>query len=270
MAIQTDFYTIAGQEKAQVFSVTSEATGRDIEFAFDHDLNTWWEATNTSDQTIILDMQEAITVDTIGVFLKNYNTDIDTSDAGTSTLAIDWSNTGTGGAWTSLTTSAIADIRTHGQPVMFKTAGATQSARYFRIVFSNMAQVAQVAHIFIARKRSLTAHSLYPQQDSRTYSRRTKRGVGQRLARNAFNKIPIEILTRHWILTESADNTLINGVVTDCAGRYRPMIIQEDSNEAQVVRIIDKRNRVGGVHYQIWRPRLTMETLPYILDGEIL
>lgn len=50
-------YTMGAQQFVGIDTVTSEATDHDIEFAFDHNLDSYWKPTSTANQNIELDLK---------------------------------------------------------------------------------------------------------------------------------------------------------------------------------------------------------------------
>jgi len=55
-------YTMAAQQFVDIDSVTSEATNHDIEFAFDHNLDSHWKPTSTANQDIEIDLQYPVDI----------------------------------------------------------------------------------------------------------------------------------------------------------------------------------------------------------------
>ena len=134
-------------EKAHVESVTSEATGFDIENAFDFNPDTYWKPTSTAQQTIDIDLGAVQTVDQFAVWIHNYDTDY---ESGTQTIALG-SDDNDDGNYSAVTTFCQSTFNnTVGQPIYFPCSSPTQrSKRYWRVVISNMTAIAEFSQIFI-------------------------------------------------------------------------------------------------------------------------
>lgn len=264
MSSQTDFYTIDGQEALSVFSITSEVAGREIQYAFDHNLNTYWEATNTADQTITLDLGAAKTIEGMSAFLRNYDINLDNATNAKIEL---WHGTSTSGPWTLLVTITLAVAHTIGKPIVMSAAASEQTKQYWQIRVVTPDPVIQISHLFLWQKRSITTDSYYPEADQLQFGQRRHFAHGRRQVQAPMNRIDQRQFQRRWMIVGNTDRATLQSVISESSGRHLPLIIQEDSDEPMVVEIIDRTFDTRKWQHQMFNPFMNFKTLPYFEPG---
>lgn len=266
MAATTNFFTLAAMERLSIFSVTSEAANREGEFAFDLNLDTWWEPTGSTSEIIILDLGSLLDVNLLILFVRNFDADL-----GNSVLAnISFSHgPGTGGPWTGTNTLTINDKQTLGEPIMLQTDFTTENKRYWRIIAGLMVPVIQFSGLFICRKRTITTDSLFPADDAQRFATKLLPGHGGRSMRLRHNRQLVKSFSRTWQIIGDTDKDTLDAIITESVGRHLPLIIQEDSGTPEVVEITDVRFDQNKQQYQIYRPTITFRTLPFMGAGEV-
>lgn len=260
MPASIDLYTTANMEKVEVDSSPTEAAGHPIENAFDNNPDTYWSPTGTSAETITIDLQEAKYGHAIILLLKDYGTDYDAAVASTLQLngssdGVTWTGGGSGVAI--LTAASIANDQ--NGPIYIRQFGSTQQWRYWRIIITGNGRTPQISGIFICRKFTLSLGNQFPEPDLDQF-------VGD-------HRDTIKQLTRTYMLTNSTDlNYLINAFKESRRGNMRyPVILQEGSNDSDAVlcKFMDDGINRNQISYQIWKPTVHFEGIPYIKDGEL-
>lgn len=269
MAISTEFLTIDAQRLVAIASVTSEVSGQDVEFAFDYNLNTWWEPTSTATQYIILDLQAVQAISGIGLFIRNHETNLSNGDV--ATVIVYYSDTGTSGPWTQYTDLEIdiGDDQTVGDPIIMLTSTSPETHRYWRLGFWLFDPVIQLAHVFLGEVNSIGVPDYYPIDHVIRFGTRMIAGPGGRTMRSPTNAKPINIRTRSWLSSNSNDMDALQAVVDNCGGRELFLMVKPNGETAEVVEILDRELISREVMSGIYAPTLRMRTVPYIIDGGV-
>jgi hypothetical protein len=247
--------------RPEIHSVTSEADGHPVEMAFDWNLDTYWEPTTTGSQTIIIDLQSAQDIDSLALFIRNYNTDF-----GAEIVSLAHSSDGstwiTEASWTLMTYGAVG-IPLKVFPVLTMTA-----YRYWSITFSGtITQKVQVAAIILYNKSTISQGNQDPEADDIEYVVDVLAEDGLPTLKHRVNKMPVRRFIRTWRFVSDADYQVLQQVIADCLGSGRPLILGEDS-AYYLVEIVDDnfdQEKTGAGEYL---PTVTFQTLPYNGDGD--
>jgi hypothetical protein len=264
MATTTQFLVPVDPRAIAITSVTSEATGHPIEFAFDRNLNTYWVASSTATQELILDLGSAFAIDSLVLFIRNY-----TTTAGVNaTVVVEYSDNGT--SWTQFTQleTALSSTYTVGTPLVIKQHTSAQTHRYWRLTFYFFNPVMQIAQLWLCRTKTISVPNTRPENDKRIYGSRVVHGPGGRENRAPINILPVYDRTRTWLTASSADLQALQDVVDLCGGRENLLIHKPAGGTAEVIELRDRRFSPGRMLYGLWKPTITFRTWPYIEAGE--
>lgn len=261
MAQSFKFYTNPNMRKAVVHAITSEATGRDAEFALDYNLDTYWEPTSTANQNFDINLGSDLDVEGFVIFLRNYN-------AGYGIDTVDLQKSNDGSSWSSLSIpKGLLNVNQFG--VLIGDAGSTHTEQYWRFAFTSLGVKPQVASILLFTKYSIATGSLYPEQNDKNYAIKKQMGPGGRTLKRQLNRIAIETFGRTWLLSGDVDRDKLEAMWDDTRGHALPLVMQEDSDDERFVEIIQPQAfNANKIQHQLYRPTITFRTLPYIEDGE--
>ena len=269
MAINTDIFTIAGQRNANIAYASSTVSGRDKQYAFDQNLNTWWEPTSTATQDLIVDLQTAQPIEAFAVFVRNFDTDL--KNSGSALIELNYSDTGILGPWTAWPAVDILldTYQTVGDPLLISPNDTAETHRYWQFVFSGFDPVIQVAHLFLYQKRTISAQDLYPHNDQRIQAQDIQRGPGGRLLRSPRNVLPVWKRRRSWLTQTAADITALENVHEEAGGREQIIIFRPNGETPEVVELRDKRFMPNQIMQGVYRPSINIRTIPFAEAGSV-
>ena len=262
MAQSFKFFTAGSMRKMTVQLVTSEVAGREIEFALDHNLDTYWEATSTAGQTLEFDFGEPVTISSLAVFINNYK-------AAWTTEGIDMYYSDNGTSWTFYTGSLVLANVLGDFGTGLLAPELVQTRRYWKLVFFQIVIIPKVGQIFLCIRHKIDNGNIYPELNDKHYAIKRQMASGGRTLKRQLNRIPIETFGRTWMLSGDTDRDALEAMWDDTRGHGLPLIMQEDNGDARFVEIVaPEKFNANKIQHQLYRPTITFRTLPYIEDGE--
>lgn len=270
MAATTTILVPIDPRDIDVYSITSEVAGHPIEYGIDRNLNTYWQATSTSQQDLIIDIGSSQAVQGIGLFARNY--DVDLSNSETATIVTSYSDTGTSGPWTQFTAIEldIGDQQTVGKPLILSPiASSAQSHRYWRLQFMLFNPVIQLSQLFLITRQILSIPNARPEIDSQVYAQHAVPGPIGRQLRSPINMIPVIDRQRSWLISASADMTALQAIFDGAAGQEQMIILQPSDDDPEVVEIRNAAFVPNQLLSGIYQPSLTFRSVPYIEASEV-
>lgn len=264
MAQSFKFYTTGIMRNILVTSVTSEVAGREIEFAFDNNLDTYWKATSTANQDVIMDFGSGNTIAVAGFacFCRNYKASFATAVA-----QLYYSDNGS--AWTLWTGVAIQFLNLQSNGIFLDDPSATETHRYWKINMHDILTIPEIAGFFLLKKHTIASGSIHPEKNDKEYVVKKYAAAGGRALKRQVNRIAIETFGRTWLLSGDTDRDALEAMWDNARGHSLPLFMVEDSDDARLVEIVSPlRFNDNKLQYQIYRPTIEFRTLPYIEDGE--
>lgn len=261
MAQSFKFFTVGNMRNIIVQSVTSEVAGRELEFALDHNLDTYWKATSGAVQTLEFDFGEAVTISSLAVFINNYN-------AAWTTERFDmyWSDNGT--SWTFYAGPLILSTALNNFGVALLAPELVATHRYWKLVLYQLVLIPNVGQIFFCIRHKVDTASFYPERNLKEYIIKKQMAVGGRRFIVQPNRIAAETLRRTWFLSGDTDRDALQAMWDDTRGHSLPLVMQEDNGDARIVEIVAPATFSDNkIQHQLYRPTITFRTLPYIEDG---
>lgn len=245
-----------------VTSVTSEATDHEIEFALDYNLNTFWKATTTANQDIILDFGVAVPIDGMAFFLRNYKA------AFVLDIGLLWySDNGT--SWTIWPQAQLIFNTVNAFGVTLNAGDSTKTHRYWKISTRDATTIPEIAQILLFKKITVPQANILPELNERSYFSKVLVGAGGRMHKRQVNRNRIETFGRTWLLKGNADRDKLASMWDDSRGHSLPLVMQEDSSPARFVEIVAPQTfNDNQLSFELYRPTITFRTLPFIVDGE--
>lgn len=264
--MSTSLYpTAAIMRQAEVHSVTSENGANLIENMLDHSLDSYWQPTTTGDQAIIIDLQSAKTVDSVVLWVHNYETDhgptsspfieVDHSDDGSS-----WGTTWVVITWASI----IANYMDAGLVVLASAGSVTK--RYFRIRLLNMATTIELSFFAVAQKYQLGRDPDYPHRPQKTYNNTVRRLPSGRLSVARGTGLPFEDWSAVFSAFLAADLTMLEAIFDQSLGCGAPIAYQTDANSHKLVWLVNDFVP-EELAYQVWRVTMEFSDVRYTADG---
>jgi len=260
----TNFYTTEAHENAVVISVTSEAAAfLPKECLLDQNLDKSWVPSSTSNQNIDVDCGSAVTVDAMGLWIKNYDTDF-------SGISIYRYGSANNVDWDLLNPTLTP---TNGVPLVYSDLGSQASYRYWRFHIEGIPSLPYVTQVFLLRKRSLSRNHVrngsvdYPKFDNTAV---ITTGNRQHIHYNYKNSI--QHFDRKYHLVNSTDLTWVDNVISDCSGRRNIFIYNVDTPSAAsyVCRMENDYTTYNEIAAYYREVTLKFNSLPYIEAGETI
>lgn len=268
MASSSKFFTIGGMEKVQVDSVTSEASGHEIEFGLDHNLDTYYKGSSTASQQIVLDLQEAKQIDGIFLWCHNYDTDHKGSSARFAVHVGD-GDEGTPASFDVLVHDVtLESLQTVGEPLLHLDFGTSATKRYWRFWMSGTYDTyLETSMMFMYRERIVNIGNAWPETEIDTYHNQSFKAQGGRTFVARQSRQRTTTIPRRWIISGTADFNALQNAFRDSSGAAFPLIFNEDS-EYRAVRFQSSAMRQLQSDYLLYDVNLVMDQLSYIEDGE--
>jgi hypothetical protein len=263
MATSFNFYTTAATMNLIVDAVTVEAPGFPIDYAFDNNLSTYWKGPAGA-QLIDVDLGAAFSIDAWALTFSTYTVEP------LGTMSIYYSDNGS--SWTLWTDSLVTlnTLWTSGDPVLFDKPGTSESHRYWRYSLNVSSGILNITQLFLLQERSLAIGNIYPEPDHIEYAVRAQHQPGIRTLKRLINGVAVERFVREFLLTSDAELATLQAVYDDSKGILRPLLVQEDSNNPKVVELTTRRFAPNKIQFQLYKPTIRYQTLPYIEAGENL
>lgn len=263
MAQSFKFFTVGNMRNITVQFVTSEVAGRELEFALDHNLDTYWEPTSTTDQTLEFDFGEPVTISSLAIFINNYK-------AAWTTEGFDMYYSDNGTSWTFYTGSLILATALGDFGAALLAPELVQTRRYWKLVLFQIVIIPQVGQIFFCIRHKVDTASMHPERNEKEYIIKKQMGTGGRTLISQLNRIAAETLRRTWLLSGDTDRDALKAMWDDTRGHSLPLVMQEDSGDARIVEIVAPAAfNDNKIQHQLYRPEITFRTLPYIEDGKL-
>ena len=257
------FHTIGNMEKVESDGISSEASGHDQEDGLDHNLDTWWAPTNTAVNACEFDFQEAKTVDGLGLWVHNYDTDIGVEQAEIS-YSTDGSSYTIVDAW-----QILASAGALGTPMKLFPTISESAYRYWRCTFgSTITQVIEISQWFFWRRYTVTVAGSLPWLDEDIFHNRVADLGGGRIMVTGTARDKTQTFTRTYEYLSSTDFTALQNAFEDCKGSRFPFINQEDGSTNHLVRFDQDILVANQVANGLYSPTVRFRTVPYIRDGE--
>lgn len=265
MAQSFKFYTTGNMRTVDVTFVTNQRIPNRIEYAFDNNLDTFWEALNISNIDIELDfgVGNTISVSAFAVFCRNYNETFFTTVA-----ELYYSDNGT--SWTFWPSTFIQFSNLQSNGIVLIDTPTTRTHRYWKIAISGVINIPEVAGFFLLTKHTIASGNLEPDVNDKNYAIKKQRAPGGRTLKRQLNRVAGETFKRTWLLTDDTDRDVLEAIWDDSGGHALPLFMVEDSDDARLVEIVEPvAFNDNKMQHQLYRPSITFRTLPYIEDGEL-
>jgi len=261
-------FATGAMRRVEVESVTSEATGYDIENALDFCLKTYWKPTTTGDQTIVFDLQVAQKVDAWGLFIHNYETDHGPTSS--PEVVVSWSDDNV--SWTGFDTCTFEDMGashvTNGGLVKLEGFGA-QTRRYWKFVFQNMATTIEISQFLLMQRRTVSVNPSYPTASPKSFGNLVTWLHTNERSVAAGSSIPFCSYQRKWTLFLSADADTMEAAYDGSYGDRFPIIYQETTGEHMLMYITSSDFSLVPREHEVWDLSLNFVQVPYLPDGEV-
>lgn len=265
MAQSFKFYTTGNMRTVDVTFVTSQRIPNRIEYAFDNNLDTYWEPLNISNQDIEMDfgVGNTISVSAFALFCRNFNETFSTGEA-----QLYYSDNGT--SWTLWTGVVLEFFDLQRDGIVLIDTPTTRTHRYWKIAITGVINIPEVAGFFLLTKHTIASGNLEPDVNDKNYAIKKQRAPGGRTLKRQLNRIPVETFKRTWLLTNDTDRDVLEAIWDDSAGHALPLFMVEDGDDARLVEIVAPAAfNDNKIQHQLYKPTITLRTLPYIEDGEL-
>lgn len=262
-----NFDVLSPIEKVVVIDTQpTEATGHPIEDSLDYNLDTYWKPTSSADQTIVLDLQTAQTINGLALWIHNYDTDHSNSTA--ADVVLSYSNDDI--SYTPWKTKAFLNLV--GTPIWYQSIGqADESHRYWQIEFKMMNTVVEISQFFLHQRYVVTTNSGWPEDNETVFFNRSSKGPGGRKQVSGVNGNFSTKFERTFLISGDTDkDALVNAFKGSFGSRF-PFVLMEgvDQTLAKVCRFTHDELAENEIDYQLYNPSITFETIPYIEDGQV-
>lgn len=264
MGASHDFLTIGPLEKAHCDSATSEAAGYPKENLLDRNPNTYWKGTTTANQELVFDLGSALRVDAIGIRIHNYKTDL--SNGGSAFLSAFYSSNGS--TWGSAFDAVqLINDYTNQDPIFLGTLGLTpQTYQYWKLVFSTLAVIPEIADVMLFRRWHLTCGNEFPELDNIQYANsKTTVGGGRRWV-GLRGRNRIVDYKRRFSLLGTTDIATLQSAYDDARGEALPLVHQDGTVKRWVQ--FDGKLGISQLRYQHYQADVSLITLPYADPSE--
>lgn len=268
MSATAQFQTLSIMSKASlVLSTGSASAGYGIENAADFNPDTYFENVVLPPHVIDIDLGESSTVDSFGMWIRNYNTDFDPA-TGTSNYALATDDNDDGNY--SATTDQIATTpinHTVGEPIFIPSSNISSiKKRYWRLTL-NLSVPFKLSQIFLSKIRTLNIGNQWPEDDSDNFFVRSVRGPGGRRFIDLINQRSAGSFSRSYIFDGTANFNVLRNAFIDSAQGTWPMLLREGSTY-KYVRFDGRPFVQNETDYLIFQPTVNYDIIPYIADGE--
>ncbi len=270
MSATVQFQTLGIMSKTSlVLGVSSASAGYGIENAADFNPDTYYLNAGDIVNRIDIDLGESSTVDSFGMWLRNYNTDFDGA-TGTATYALSTDDNDDGAY--SATTDQIAQTainHTVGEPIFIPSANISSiMKRYWRLLLVIVPGVeVKLSQIFLSKIRTVSVGNQWPEDDTERFFTRSVRGPGGRRFVDLVNQRSAGSFTRSYTFDGTSNFNALKNTFIDSAQGTWPLLMREGSNY-KYVRFADKPFSKSENEFQLYGPRVTFDVIPYIADGE--
>ncbi len=203
-------------------------------------------------------------VDGFAVFIRNYQTHFGT-DAG---LKLEYSVDST--IWVEFADKLIESEMNNvvGQPLRIYINSTSQARRYWRFTFHDMNEIVEVGQLFLLRQRSVSLGNAWPEKDRSRYQNRLTNRRGQSPFTVQGSRRSVRHIPRQWQFITQTQMDALDAALDDCFGSVRPFIFNEDT-DYRVVLFLQNEIDPNESAYQVYSPRVVMQELPYIEDGQV-
>jgi len=238
-------------------TATSAESNRPVENMFDNNLYTIWKGTSTAQQAITMDFGSAIAITGAYAFVRNYGGILsgNTWELYYSSNGSDFFDFSPYGEGTFVDTTTPHRIMTFGE----------RNFRYWRMYFSNNNYIPQITMLALLTTKAITIGNQFPEDDTTIYSNVKTRAAGGQLFVRSINQTPQIRFSRTYMINGTTNNDLLQAAFDDSFGSLIPIIIQEGSTQSdlRVVRFLDDELKKNEIEYQMYKPTVNFETLPY-------
>ena len=203
-------------------------------------------------------------VDGFGLFVRNYDTDFGSS-AG---MLVEWSDDGSN--WTTFADKLIESEMTNaiGDPLRLYIESTSKFRRYWRMTLHNMEVAIEVGQFFLLRSRSVTVGNAWPERDRSTFQNKLTASAGRTPVSLQRARRSLRNISRIWRYADQDVLDEIVGAVSDSFGSVRPFIFNEGS-DYRVMRFMQDEVDENETDYLLFHPKVDMQELPHIEDGQV-
>lgn len=263
MSSSIKLYTIGNMEQAVVDSATSEATGYPKENLIDNNLDTAWKPTSTAAQTIVFDLQEALIIDYIYLFVRNY------ASVTAGSFVPQYSDDDIT-YYNASASRAIGNLT--GAPHRLYEITLTASAhRYWQLVMSSLSgTLPEISAAWWASEYDLNQGNEWPENDVDRFFNKVMPVGGGRKFPIRLNRKSSKIMSRIFKISGNTNFNALRNAHQDSAGDACPLVIQEGAayTDIKVVRFDGGDFDQAQNSYQIYDPAVTFIEEPYIDSGD--
>lgn len=222
-------FTTGPMEAAIIDSVTSEASGHDVDYLLDNNPDTYWQASSDAGQEIVIDLGSAISCTKIVIWLHNY-----TGITNNRTVVVTGSNdksswSATLWSWTtSEFVSSSGPIRVKGSLSVIEEAKTAY--RYYRVAIGADgvgSEVVELSGIWFCRRFQPSVANQYPERRVGSSVNRVQKSESGRTFASRINSGRSYRFERQFVVTTAADLNEIIGAHEDCGGRFLPVFLAE-------------------------------------------
>lgn len=249
---------VAGTKQTLTWIATDDGTELRIE-------STGEFATGDFDNFQICEIFDELTINCWRLLLHNYTTDhgpdanprlnVYYSDDDVEYTAWD---TGTfDGTWQT----------TVGRQILLGANHSDDQHRYWRFSLSSMATTIEISGLFLCRTTIFSQGNQFPEKDGIDYFTKVKNQPGGLTRVQRINTNPVYTRPRNWIFITDADIDALRDVYNQSLGYVLPLIIREDTEDAEFVYIKDRRFNRRDIAHAMAKPSITLETIPMIYPG---
>lgn len=247
-------------ESAVVLSATSEATGYPKESLIDWNLDIPWRPTSTANQTLVIDLGAAQTVNCFAICFGNYTTDF-------SATTIDWESSTDNSNWTNrITANAVVS----GYHWVVGNIGSDISARYWRAVLKTQANIPDIVALAAGYKYDITLGNQKPEITETAYQNELIETYSGRAYTTSISRDAIRRSHKVFYFPLVANQTALKGAFDDSFGRRYPILVLEgtDVSTYYMARFDSDVYTTVESSYGVYEPQVTFVESQYIRSGK--
>lgn len=275
MATTTTFYIPQALKKAEVVDADynqDDATA----FLLDDNPNTSWITPNTADQEIEIDTNQTTpTVDSYGIWIRNYETDWGLSGEQVK-IRLGWSNTqGSGYSYDwGFASGSLPFIENDGGAIFINSVSpALTTYRYFIMGFGFLPAsppMIEIGQMFFMQTFALEARGEYPLRDQPAYLNKFANLENGRRLSSPRALDSVRTFERNFSLIDSTNKGYWDSIIDGTQGGRKPFLFQEGSDINEIVWVYLLDHSIQEIDHDFFRAKMRLQEVPYIRENEVI
>lgn len=225
-------YTLEASQRGLVTGTPQEIANYPSVNALDFNPLTHWGITTAyGSRRIEIDCGKAITVDGVGIWIRDYTTNF--YDA-SGYYHVQYSNTA--GAWTSWVTSHAWPNAAVGPFYILHEPGTSQTRRYWAIEIGDLASSIYITHVLLFRKYIITTGHLMPWSDGVRFFHTKRTTPCGHIISEQYRLGSNHLYTRNYRV-EVSRSDIVNWQTVNraCCGARYPFLLNEGTTDAEAM-----------------------------------